>query len=122
MIDLQCWIMELQMKGFSYVVLRQRMQVKRMCGLDMGENYNRSKKENPEVKQCPQEKVEYIKDALRHFKLIQLWEVGMQRYLATMCYEHENYVNDIERKKQYKKDIVSATHKKSFLFLRNVRY
>lgn len=27
-------------------------QVKRMCGLDMGENYNKSKKENPEVKQC----------------------------------------------------------------------
>ena len=45
-------------------------QVKRMCGLDMCENYNKSKKENPEVKQCPQEKVEYIKDALRHFKLI----------------------------------------------------
>ena len=45
-------------------------QVKRMCGLDMGENYNKSKKENQEVKQCPQEKVEYIKDALRHFKLI----------------------------------------------------
>ena len=45
-------------------------QVKRMCGLDMGENYNKSKKENPEVKQCPQEKVEYIKDALKHFKLI----------------------------------------------------
>lgn len=42
-------------------------QVKRMCGLDMGENYNKSKKENPEVKQCPQEKVEYIKDALRHY-------------------------------------------------------
>ena len=45
-------------------------QVKRMCGLDMGENYNKSKKGNPEVKQCPQEKVEYIKDALKHFKLI----------------------------------------------------
>ena len=45
-------------------------QVKRMCGLDMGENYNKSKKENPEVKQCPQEKVEYIKDALKHFGLI----------------------------------------------------
>ena len=45
-------------------------QVKRMCGLDMGENYNKSKKKNPEVKQCPQEKVEYIKDALRYFKLI----------------------------------------------------
>lgn len=45
-------------------------QVKRMCGLDMGENYNKSKKEKPEVKQCPQEKVEYIKDALKHFGLI----------------------------------------------------
>lgn len=45
-------------------------QVKRMCGLDMGENYNKSKKENLEVKQCPQEKVEYIKDALKHFGLI----------------------------------------------------
>ena len=45
-------------------------QVKRMCGLDMGENYNKSKKKNPEVKQCPQEKVEYIKDALRHYNMI----------------------------------------------------
>ena len=45
-------------------------QVKRMCGLDMGENYNKSKKENPEVKKCPQEKVEYIKDALRYYGLI----------------------------------------------------
>ena len=42
----------------------------------------------------------------------------MQRYLATMCYEHENYVNDIERKKQYKKDIVSATHKKKLPFFK----
>lgn len=41
-------------------------QVKRMCGLDMGENYNKSKKENPEV----QAKVEYIKDELRYFGLI----------------------------------------------------
>ncbi|MBO5372227.1 MAG: 23S rRNA (uracil(1939)-C(5))-methyltransferase RlmD [Lachnospiraceae bacterium] len=45
-------------------------QVKRMCGLEMGENYNKSKKENPDVKQCPQEKVEYIKDALEHFGLL----------------------------------------------------
>ena len=45
-------------------------QVKRMCGLDMGENYNKSKKGNLEVKKCPQEKVEYIKDAMRHFNMI----------------------------------------------------
>ena len=43
-------------------------QVKWMCGQDMGENYNKSKKENTEAKQCSQEKVEYIKDALRHYK------------------------------------------------------
>lgn len=30
-------------------------QVKRMCGLDMGEDYNKSKKENSNVKQCLQE-------------------------------------------------------------------
>ena len=47
-------------------------QVKRMCGLDMGENYNKSKKKNPEVKQCPQEKVGYIKDALRFYGLINM--------------------------------------------------
>lgn len=47
----------------------------------------------------------------------------MQRYLLTMCYEHENYVNDIERKKQYKNDIVSVIHiNKSFLFSRNGKY
>lgn len=41
-----------------------------MCGLDMVESYNKSKKENPEVKMYSKEKVEYIKDALRHFKAI----------------------------------------------------
>lgn len=50
-------------------------QVKRMCGLDMGENYNNSKKENPEVKKCPQEKVEYIKDMLRYFDILQLFYI-----------------------------------------------
>lgn len=42
----------------------------------------------------------------------------MQRYLTTMCYEHENYVNDIERKEQYKKDIISATHKQKLPFIK----
>ena len=46
-------------------------QVKRMCGLDRGENYNKSKKENADVKQCPKEKVGYIKEALRHLGQIE---------------------------------------------------
>lgn len=45
-------------------------EIKRMCGLEMRENYNKPKKENPEVKQYPQEKVGYIKDALRYYRLI----------------------------------------------------
>lgn len=36
----------------------------------LSENYNKSKKENPEEKQCPQEKVGYSKDALRYFEVI----------------------------------------------------
>ena len=39
-------------------------QVKRMCGLDIDENYNKSKKEILEVKQCPQGKVEYINEEI----------------------------------------------------------
>lgn len=45
-------------------------EVKRMCGINMGENYNKSKKENPDIKHCPKEKAEYIIDALKYFKLI----------------------------------------------------
>lgn len=52
------------------VHIRYIAEVNRMCGIDMGENYNKSKKENPDVKQCPDEKVEYIKNALKYFELI----------------------------------------------------
>ena len=45
-------------------------EVKRICGIERGENYNKSKKEESEVKHCPKEKVEYIKDALRCFGII----------------------------------------------------
>ena len=45
-------------------------EVKRMCGIEMCENYNKSKKDEAEVKHCPQEKMEYIKEALEYFKMI----------------------------------------------------
>ena len=45
-------------------------QVKRMCGLDMGENYNKPKKRESRSEAVSQERVEYIKDALRYYKLI----------------------------------------------------
>lgn len=45
-------------------------QVKRKCGLDVGQNYNPSKKEDAKVPQCPPEKEAAIMDALKHFQMI----------------------------------------------------
>ena len=45
-------------------------QVKRKCGLDVGQNYNLSKKEDAKVPQCPPEKEAAIEAALKHFKMI----------------------------------------------------
>ena len=45
-------------------------QVKRECGMDMRDCYNKSKKDNPETKMCTPEKTEYIKEALRYFSVI----------------------------------------------------
>ena len=45
-------------------------QIKRKCGLELGENYNKSRKENQVVPECPKEKEDAIMDALKHFKMI----------------------------------------------------
>ena len=45
-------------------------QVKAKHGLIERENYNKSKKEDQRVPQCPPEKVEAIEAALRYYKLI----------------------------------------------------
>lgn len=45
-------------------------QIKRKCGLELGGNYNKSKKENQVVPECPKEKEEAIMDALRYFGTI----------------------------------------------------
>ena len=45
-------------------------QIKRKCGLDVGESYNKPKTEDAKVPQCPPEKEKAIMDALRHFGLI----------------------------------------------------
>ena len=45
-------------------------QVKRKCGIEVGENYNLPKTENPRVPQCPKEKEDAIKAALKYFAMI----------------------------------------------------
>ena len=44
-------------------------QIKRKCGLDVGQNYNLSKKEDAKVPQCPPEKEAAIMEALKHFQM-----------------------------------------------------
>ena len=45
-------------------------QVKRKCGLEVGQNYNLSKKEDAKVPQCPPEKEAAIMEALKYFRMI----------------------------------------------------
>ena len=45
-------------------------QVKRKCGIEVGENYNLPKSENARVPQCPKEKEEAIKAAMKYFAMI----------------------------------------------------
>lgn len=45
-------------------------QIKKKCGIELRENYNKSKKEKQVIPQCTSEKKEAIMDALRHFKMI----------------------------------------------------
>lgn len=45
-------------------------QIKRKCGLDVGESYNKPKCENPKVRNCPPEKERMIKEALKYYGMI----------------------------------------------------
>lgn len=45
-------------------------QIKRKCGLDVGQNYNLSKKEDAKVPKCPPEKEAAITEALKYFGMI----------------------------------------------------
>ena len=45
-------------------------QIKRKCGLEVGQNYNLSKKENAKQPQCPPEKETAIMEALKYFQMI----------------------------------------------------
>ena len=45
-------------------------QVKRKCGLEVGENYNLAKSEDAKQPSCPEEKEKAIVEALKHFGMI----------------------------------------------------
>lgn len=45
-------------------------QVKKKCGIEVGESFNKSKTKNARQQKCPVEKEKAIKDALEHFGMI----------------------------------------------------
>ena len=45
-------------------------QVKRKCGIELGENFNLPKSEDSKQPQCPKEKEEAIVEALKAFRMI----------------------------------------------------
>ena len=45
-------------------------QVKKKCGIELGQNFNLQKSENAKQPQCPKEKEDAIVEALRHFSII----------------------------------------------------
>ena len=45
-------------------------QIKKKCGLDVGENFNLAKSENARQPQCTPEKEDAIMQAFRHFGII----------------------------------------------------
>ena len=45
-------------------------QVKRKCGIEVGENFNLPKSEDSKQPQCPKEKEEAIVEALKAFRMI----------------------------------------------------
>ena len=45
-------------------------QIKKKCGLDVGENFNLSKSDNARQPQCTPEKEDAIMQAFRHFGIV----------------------------------------------------
>ena len=45
-------------------------QVKRKCGIEVGENYNLPKSEDSRQPQCPEKKEKAIRDALEYYGMI----------------------------------------------------
>ena len=65
--QIKAYVEECTGPNVSYLYISQ---VKRKCGLDVGENYNKSKKDDARVPNCSVEKEQAIMDALKHFGMI----------------------------------------------------
>ncbi len=65
--EIKAWVLEHY--GFQVSSLYVA-QVKRKCGLEVGENYNKAKSDDNKVPVCPKEKEDAIMEAFRYFRMI----------------------------------------------------
>lgn len=65
--EIKAWVLEHY--GFKVSSLYVA-QIKRKCGLEVGENYNKPKSEDGKVPICPKEKEDAIMEAFRYFRMI----------------------------------------------------
>ena len=65
--EIKAWVLEHY--GFKVSSLYVA-QIKRKCGLEVGENYNKPKSEDSRVPVCPKEKEDAIMEAFKYFRMI----------------------------------------------------
>lgn len=65
--EIKAWVLEHY--GFKVSSLYVA-QIKRKCGLEVGENYNKAKSDGGRVPICPKEKEDAIMEAFRYFRMI----------------------------------------------------
>lgn len=65
--EIKAWVLEHY--GFQVSSLYVA-QIKRKCGLEVGENYNKAKSDDGRVPVCPKEKEDAIMEAFRYFRMI----------------------------------------------------
>ena len=68
-------------------------QIKKKCGLDVGENFNLPKSENARQPQCTPEKEEAIMQAFKHFGIVQIVDKQYRLYFLLLSSEKRTFLN-----------------------------
>ena len=68
-------------------------QIKKKCGLDVGENYNLSKSENARQPKCTPKKEEAIMQAFKHFGIVQIVDKQYRLYFLLLSSEKRTFLN-----------------------------
>ena len=68
-------------------------QIKKKCGLDVGENFNLPKSENARQPQCTPEKEEAIMKAFKHFGIVYIVDKLYRESILLLSSEKRTFLN-----------------------------